>query len=186
MASRATTVKVSKLYSGKGDDGTSTLFGSKKRLKKTEAVFDALGTLDELVSFLGIVRARSSRNVKSIILSVQHQIFTIQSEIAGADMRLPEQSIGDMEKLIASIESKLSPLNGFIVPGETETSALLDVARTVCRRAERAVVAAFRGRTKVSRTSLSFLNRLSSLLYALARQETVRSGITEKRPKYRK
>jgi len=184
MVVKMTTAKVSKLYSGRGDTGTSTLFGSQKRLKKTETVFEALGTLDELVSFLGLVRVRSRKNVKPVILEIQHQICTVQAEIAGAKMCLSEQSVRDVERLIVLIEKKLPPLTGFVVPGETELSALFHVTRTVCRRAERAVVAASHGTTKISHASLSFLNRVSSLLYALARQETVRSGKKEQSPRY--
>lgn len=188
------------LYTGKGDDGTTYFFGSKERFGKDTPLVEALGTLDELNSLLGVVKARISPiapsyikrgrrsggdndlNCYDIIEDVQQDLFIIQAELAGADKKIEENKVKDMEKLIGEIENKLPPIKTFFVPGANEESALLDFARTVARRAERRVVALPK---KPSRFTLAYLNRLSSLLYALARLHGQKTGKVEKKPTYR-
>jgi len=169
------------LYTGKGDDGTTYFFGSKERFGKDTPLVEALGTLDELNSLLGFVRAKIKQN-KKVIEDVQQDLFIIQAELARADKKIEESKVRDMEKLIGEIENKLPPIKTFFVPGANEESALLDFARTVSRRAERRVVALEK---KPSQFTLAYLNRLSSLLYALARLQGQKGGKVEKKPTYR-
>ncbi|MEK7535517.1 MAG: cob(I)yrinic acid a,c-diamide adenosyltransferase [Patescibacteria group bacterium] len=174
------------LFTGLGDDGTTYFFGSKERFGKDGPLTEALGTLDELNSLLGFVKNRAKKD-KKIIDEIQQNLFIIQAELAGADMRISEMKVKKMEVKINSIEKMLVPIKTFFVSGANEVSALFDFARTVARRAERRVVALTLSTSsgqasKPSQFTLAYLNRLSSLLYALAR---LRAGKVEKKPTYR-
>ena len=182
------------LYTRKGDDGSTNIFGCcDQRLSKSSVVAQALGYLDELNSFLGLCKIKSKENeitvdgesCHKIIDNIQQNLFIIQAEIAGGDKKISEERIKEIEDLIGSIEKELPPIKTFIISGEAELSALLDFSRTIARRAERkAVEAREEGQVKVSPDTLAYLNRLSSLLYALARIVNYRLGITESPPRY--
>ena len=183
------------LYTGKGDNGTTSAFGCDQRFSKSSAIAEALGTLDEINAFLGVVKmneqARPRREsadseIAQTLADVQQNLFTIQAEVAGAEKHIDEAKVRELEKIINAIESELPPIKTFFVSGGTEISALLDFARTLARRAERRVVGvADEGAVVIGKNTLAYLNRLSSLLYALARQVNHKSGITEEPPKYR-
>jgi cob(I)alamin adenosyltransferase len=184
------------LYTGKGDSGTTKIFGCDQRISKSSAVTEALGTLDEANSFLGIVKAKlAERNITlfsvgperaaDIIQEMQQNLFIIQAEVAGADKHVGEEKIREVEDLVVGIEKEIPPINSFLISGVSIESAELDFARTLVRQAERRVVAvADEGFVKVSVETLSYLNRLSSLLYALARLSAYKSGIKESAPSY--
>lgn len=175
------------LYTGKGDDGTTTTFGCcDQRFSKSSAVAEALGTLDEVNSFLGVVKMNPhAREVAKILADVQQNLFTVQAEVAGADKHIEQAKVSDLEMMINAIEAELPPIKSFFVSGGTPLSALLDFARTLSRRAERRVVGVHdEGLVVVGAGTLAYLNRLSSLLYALARQVNHKSGITEEPPNY--
>ena len=182
------------LYTGKGDDGTTKTFGCcDQRISKSSAVAEALGSLDEVNSFLGIVKVRADAvgttlgeiSYAEIVGHIQQNLFIVQAEVAGADKHIAEEKVREAETLIHSIERELPPIKTFFVSGGTELAALLDVARTFARRAERRVVAAHEeGKVVVGEDTLAYLNRLSSLLYAMARQVNHKSGITEEPPRY--
>ncbi|HAS84689.1 MAG TPA: cob(I)yrinic acid a,c-diamide adenosyltransferase [Candidatus Yonathbacteria bacterium] len=174
------------LYTGKGDNGTTSAFGCDQRFSKSSAIAEALGTLDEVNSFLGVVKIKAEASeVSKILNDVQQNLFTIQAEVAGADKHIGEEKAHELEKIINAIETELPPIKTFFVSGGTELASLLDFARTLSRRAERRVVGvADEGVVKVGKETLAYLNRLSSLLYALARQTNHKSGITEEPPKY--
>ena len=171
-------------------------FGCDQRLSKSSAVAEALGALDEANSFLGIVKAKlAERNITlysvgperaaDIIQEMQENLFIIQAEVAGADKALGEEKIREAEDLIAGIEKEIPPVTSFVIPGVSIESAELDFARTIVRRAERRVVAvAEEGLVKIGSNTLAYLNRLSSLLYALARLSAHKSGINESAPSY--
>ncbi|MEK9176789.1 MAG: cob(I)yrinic acid a,c-diamide adenosyltransferase [Patescibacteria group bacterium] len=173
------------LYTRKGDDGTSGLFGTRERFAKDSPVYEALGTLDELNSLLGICRAKSADGGFGVlaeeIRKAQEALFVIQAEIAGAEKTIRQERIAALESAVDIIERFVGNPHSFIVPGATELSGFLDYARAVSRRAERAVTAASRIRP-VSSESHAFMNRLSSLLYALARYAA--SGVVENVPAY--
>ncbi|MBI5798860.1 MAG: cob(I)yrinic acid a,c-diamide adenosyltransferase [Candidatus Yonathbacteria bacterium] len=175
------------LYTGKGDGGTTQTFGCcDQRISKSSAVTEALGTLDEVNSFIGVVKMNTqATEVAKILDEVQQNLFIVQAEVAGAGKHIDNEKVTELESIINAIEAELPPIKSFFVSGGTELASLLDFARTLARRAERRVVGvAEEGVTTVSKETLAYLNRLSSLLYALARQVNHKSGITEEPPKY--
>lgn len=182
------------LYTRKGDNGTTKTFGCDQKVSKSSLITEALGNLDEINSFLGLCKVASSKtNYKvneikfsDIVHGIQENLFTVQAELAGAPKRVGESKVKEAEMLIDSAEKELPPIHSFFIAGGTELAALFDIARTVSRRAERRVVAvADEGVTKVDEHTLAYLNRLSSLLYALARLSNHKAGIVEPSPKYK-
>lgn len=175
------------LFTGKGDGGTSkTLRGEKERIAKSSAIFEALGTLDELNSFVGLVkvRAHSYVLVRDILGELQEALFVVQAEVAGAEKYISEETVMRVGNIVNAIEKELPPITKFTVSGGTELSALLDVARTIARRTERRIIAATETGVSVSASTRAFLNRLSSLLFALARLSNDRAGVVEVAPHY--
>ena len=186
-------------YTRKGDNGTTKLFDCPQgtRLSKSSPVFEALGTLDELNCALGYAKALSYRGNNSLLIDgekvsypqmlerLQNILFMIQAELGGSDMHALIEHVEYQEKIVAEVESVLPPVTSFIIPGGTELGAYLDVCRTISRRAERLVVGVHeREERKVALPSLQFLNRFSSVLYALARHVNYAGGISERGPKY--
>lgn len=176
------------LYTRKGDGGTSGLFGTKERFSKDHPVYEALGTLDELNSLLGICRVSATGTIGGICLrdeirSAQEALFIIQAELAGSDKHIDSTRVRGIEDVIDKIEVLIGNPNAFVIPGATITSSFLDYARTVARRAERSIVAPS-VKQRVSDESLAYLNRLSSLLYALARHAVAEDGTKEASPSY--
>ncbi len=176
------------LYTGKGDGGTTTAFGcDQQRISKSSELPEALGAIDELNAFLGFVKVRAAgeERVARALGEAQETLFVAQAEIAGADKKVDEGAVQRIETLINSIEKELPPLKGFSIAGGTELSALLDVARTVARRAERRLIAASEaGVCPLSLGTKAYMNRLSSLLFALARLANHLAGVAEENPRY--
>lgn len=173
------------LYTRKGDNGTTKTFGCDQRISKSSIVAEALGSLDEVNSFLGVLRARDTKHSK-IILEVQQNLFIVQAEVAGSAMSISAEKVKEVEKIVDDIEKILPPIKSFFISGATELGAMFDFARTLSRRAERRVVAAKEeGKIKVSAETLAYLNRLSSLLYALARITSHLEGKEEIKPEYK-
>ena len=176
------------LYTRKGDDGTSGLLGTKARFPKNSSVYDALGTLDELNSLLGVCRACSLREQGGVDMSdkiqnVQERLFIIQAELAGAPKSISSEHIKELETTTEKFEKLIENPHAFVISGTTELSALLDYARAVSRRAEREGLDAHITR-KISSPTRTYLNRLSSLLYALARYTASIKGTKESSPSY--
>lgn len=181
------------LYTRKGDGGTTKTFGCDQRISKSSAIAEALGSLDEVNSFLGLCKVRSKesgfsgagRTFEDIVHWLQSNLFIVQAELAGADKRIAEEKVREVERIVDEIEKELPPIKSFFISGGSELAALFDVARTQARRAERRVVAVTDEKSRdVSPHTLAFLNRLSSILYALARLSNHKSGITEQAPDY--
>lgn len=173
------------LYTKNGDDGKTNTFGCDQRISKSSAIAEALGCLDEINSYLGIVKTKvENKKDKELIHRIQNNLFIIQAEVAGADKKIKAEEIKYLEEIINNIEKELPPIKSFLISGANEISASFDFARTLARRAERRVVAVSEeGITKIDSETLVYLNRLSSLLYALARLFAKESG-TEEAPKY--
>lgn len=171
------------LYTKKGDGGETGLWEKGKRVSKSSPAAEALGALDSVNSFLGLVKVKADAQTAERLAEVQQNLFTIQAEVAGADKKIAATKVTELEAIINQIEKELPPITSFLVSGGTELSALLDYARTLARAAERRVVAAHEERD-LGAATLAYLNRLSSLLYALARLENHKSGIKEERPRY--
>jgi cob(I)alamin adenosyltransferase len=180
------------LYTGKGDGGTTKTIDTPERVSKSSAIAEALGNLDELNSFLGVVKVKaeecgfeiSGRKFSDIVLSVQQNIFTISAGLAGSDKSIGEEKVKEIEAIIADAEKELPPITTFTIAGGTELSALFDFSRTLARRSERRVVGVRDDGKVVSAETLKYLNRLSSLLFALARLTNLYSGIKESAPSY--
>jgi cob(I)alamin adenosyltransferase len=176
------------LYTGKGDGGTTTAFGcNQQRISKSSELPEALGSLDELNAFLGFVKMRAEKEkvIAGILRDIQETLFIIQAEVAGADKRVGERVVKNVETLVNAIEKEIPPLKGFSIAGGTELSALLDVARTLARRAERRLVAVTDTQVgTLSDETKAYMNRLSSLLFALARLANHLAGVAEERPHY--
>lgn len=177
------------LYTRKGDNGTTKIFNCDQKISKSSAVAEALGVMDEVNSYLGVCKAKSKEegfNFEEIIHDIQKNLFIIQAELAGSTESLTEDKIKEVESIVDDIENELPKINSFFISGSTELSAMFDFARTLSRRAERRVVAVHRsGDAGVGKRTLQYLNRLSSVLYALARLTSYLSGITEESPDYR-
>lgn len=182
------------LYTRKGDNGTTKTFGCDQRISKSSAIAEALGTLDEINSFLGFAKLESykfdlilnDKKVGDMVHQTQENLFIVQAEVAGAPKTIDEAKVKEVELIVDTIEKSLPPITTFFISGGTEIGSLFDFARTLARRAERRVVGvAEEGLVKVSPQTLAFLNRLSSLLYALARLSNHKSGIKESAPSYK-
>lgn len=166
-----------RIYTRRGDLGeTSLCFGP--RVGKDQIRIIICGQLDELNSFLGLIRTEDlAPGVEPIIVQIQRKIFQISSEIttySPVKHEIPVIGTDDIQQLEEWIdlwEPTLPPLTNFILPGGSRSAALFQVARSVCRRAERHVVLLIRKDPSVSRFSIGWLNRLSDLLFILARVE---------------
>lgn len=181
------------LFTKKGDSGTTTTFGCNQRISKSAPIAEALGTVDELNSFLGICKLRASEagldikdeKVADLTHDVQEKLFVVQAELAGADMRLEEAAVKKLEKVTNAIEVALPPIKTFFISGGSTLASHFDYARTLARRAERRVIAVQdEGKKELGASTLAYLNRLSSLLYALARYANHEAGAEEEPPSY--
>ncbi len=162
-------LRLSKIYTRTGDAGTTGL-GDGSRTEKDSLRIDAIGEVDELNSTIGLLLAEElPEAVSSALTGVQHDLFDLGGElcIPGRSAISAEQT-ARLETLLDGFNAELSPLKEFILPGGTRAAALAHVARTVCRRAERSVVALGHAET-VSEAGRIYLNRLSDLLFVLGR-----------------
>lgn len=176
------------LYTGKGDTGTTKTFGcNQQRISKSSELPEALGALDELNAFLGFVKMRSVEvsRIQMVLRDMQEVLFIIQAQVAGADKKLKEDAVTQIEELVNGIEKEIPPITEFSIAGGTELSALLDVTRTVARRAERRLIAAKEiGAYVPPDDTMAYMNRLSSLLFALARLANHLAGVKDESPRY--
>ncbi|MCR4325515.1 MAG: cob(I)yrinic acid a,c-diamide adenosyltransferase [Patescibacteria group bacterium] len=181
-------------FTGKGDGGTSKLFDSEKgkRVSKSAPIFECLGQLDELNALVGWCKSAcpddmvvNCQKARLVLHDVQDHLFTILAEVAGAEKSVPLSSVESLGVMIRAIEADLPEVKSFLVPGGTELSSRLDIARAVSRRAERRLVSLHEsGEREISASSRAYANRLSSLLYALTRFANRFGGADESPPKY--
>jgi cob(I)alamin adenosyltransferase len=175
-----------KIYTRTGDDGTTGLIGA--RVRKDDPRVGAYGDVDELNAVIGVVVAECGDSETATLLkSIQRDLFAIGSRLADPDARLsgvtgkvviPDGRIAELEQAIDACETELPPLRAFILPGGGTIGATLHLARTVCRRAERNVVA-LSAQAPVDAVVVTYLNRLSDLLFVMARRENHRAGRVE-------
>lgn len=177
-----------RIYTKTGDKGDTGLFGG-GRVPKDHPRVEAYGDIDELNAFVGLARAAEPMpRVDEVLAPVQRDLFALGALLATPDRdkmqeqlekaRISEARIAQLEQAIDDCEHELEPLKAFILPGGTPKAAALHVARTVCRRAERAVISLQR-EAEVPPVVLIYLNRLSDLLFVLARVATRRAGAGE-------
>lgn len=161
--------RLSKITTRTGDDG-STGLGDGSRTHKDSLRIDTIGDVDELNSHLGVLLAEPlPENIRRQLILVQHDLFDLGGELCIPESAmLSEQRIAELESLLHELNADLPALREFILPGGSRPAALAHVARTVCRRAERRLVALRRHET-VSDNALHYLNRLSDLLFVMAR-----------------
>jgi cob(I)alamin adenosyltransferase len=176
---------VTKLYTKTGDDGTTGLFGG-ARVKKASARVDAYGTVDETNAAIGVARATGLESESEAVLAqVQVDLFTLGAELAcapGKEPRLKMQLIAEgditrLERAIDAAEAAVEPLKWFVLPGGSPQAAALHLARTVCRRAEREVLSLDDAPARAD--LVIYLNRLSDLLFALARRANAHAGVPD-------
>jgi cob(I)alamin adenosyltransferase len=180
------------LFTGKGDNGTTKLFGCDQRMSKSSAIAEALGSVDEINSLIGVLKmkggvtqATSGLTYHELLSDVQQDLFVLQAQLGGADKQMETARVVKVETWINAIEQELPPITTFFVSGGTELAALADYVRTVARRAERSVVAALEiPDPSLKPPMFQYMNRLSSLLYALARLANHRAGVSEEKPHY--
>jgi cob(I)alamin adenosyltransferase len=177
-----------KIYTRTGDAGDTGLFGG-GRVPKDDPRVEAYGDVDELNAVLGMARAVDQMpRIDEVLVPVQRDLFAIGALLATPDRdkmaqqlakaRVDEARIAELEQAIDDAEVELEPLRAFILPGGTPKAAALHVARTVCRRAERRVVA-LRHHVDIPELAVIYLNRLSDLLFTLARLANRRAGAGE-------
>jgi len=177
-----------KLYTRTGDDGSSGLFGG-DRVSKSHLRLVAYGTLDELNSIMGLVRLHASPACagEEALQRVQHDLFVLgailatpaaRQDLLGARMSRPTWDLAAMEADIDRLTALAPPMTAFVLPGGTAASAYVHLARTVCRRAEREVVA-LTHEEPMNPVVLTYLNRLSDWLFALARAENAVAGVAD-------
>lgn len=174
-----------KIYTRTGDKGDTSLFGG-RRVPKDDLRIEAFGTVDELNSVIGVCRALGPRREAGQILEqIQRDLFTLGAELASPGKagkirfeRIGAPDITRLERHIDALETKLDSLRNFILPGGSEPAAMIHFARTVCRRAERRVVELSHGE-RLGKFPVVYLNRLSDLLFTLARWENARARIPE-------
>lgn len=174
-----------KIYTKTGDDGTTGLFGG-GRVKKASSRVEAYGTVDELNATVGIARAtKLDPLAEDILAQVQVDLFTLGAELAtvpGKEEKLSMQLLDDedaqrLEHAIDEAEKDLAPLRSFVLPGGSPQAAALHLSRTVCRRAERALFAI--DDTPARGATVIYLNRLSDLLFTLARHANHKAGVPD-------
>ena len=175
------------LYTGTGDGGETALVDG-TRVSKAELRVAAYGDIDELNATLGLVLAVGlDAELDEIIATIQRDLFALGTHVADprakvtarvAKTKLDEASVRRLETWIDTLEAELPPLRRFLLPGGGPGGATLHVARTVCRRAERSIVAL--GVEAVSPRLLRYINRLSDLLFVLARMANYRSRVQER------
>jgi cob(I)alamin adenosyltransferase len=175
-----------RIYTKTGDSGETSLFDN-TRVSKADARVDACGEVDELNACLGAARAAGvGDDVASSLESIQQDLFALGARLADSSARIAERvtkaaitaaAVERLEQLIDQLETDAPPLRSFILPGGSPGGALLHLARTVCRRAERRVIAL--GSAAVDPVLIVYLNRLSDLLFVMARAVNHRAGVPE-------
>ena len=175
-----------KIYTKTGDGGETSLFDN-SRVSKADARVDAYGEVDELNAGLGAVLAAGvTDDIARTLEGIQKELFAVGARLADPSSRIADRvtkavitdaDIGRLEDTIDRLESELPPLRRFILPGGTPAGSLLHLARTVCRRAERRVVGLGPGST--DEHVIVYLNRLSDLLFVMARAVNQRAGVRE-------
>lgn len=178
--------KITKIYTRTGDDG-STALGTTRRVPKNSDRINAYGTVDELNSIIGVALASGlSPRMAEVLPAIQNELFHLGSDLSfPADdqkqvsvPRIEQRHIDSLESLIDELNAVVGPLQNFILPGGAESAALLQLARAVCRRAERETVG-LAAQEQVNPLALAYLNRLSDALFVMGRYENHTKGVEE-------
>lgn len=167
-------VRLDKIYTRGGDTGETSLTGG-DRVPKSSEIIEAIGAIDETNSTIGLARSAGSPVRDDILSRIQHDLFDLGADIstpypAEKALRITDAQVKRLENEIDELNAELSPLESFVLPGGLRIAAHLHVARATCRRAERAVVA-LKGKYDINPLAQKYINRLSDLLFVLARYE---------------
>lgn len=169
------------MYTRKGDKGTTDA-GTGQRVGKSSSVVELEGTLDEFNSFLGLANTKVNwEDMNSDLSRIQFEVFTLGEHIYmhGEGRKLSPENTKWLEDRVEHYQKEVGPVRLFVIPGGTEESATLHVARTVCRRLER-VIAGSAEEMTISDAVLSYINRLSSVLFMMALAANKRQSVNEK------
>ncbi|MCX2743386.1 cob(I)yrinic acid a,c-diamide adenosyltransferase [Mangrovivirga sp. M17] len=174
-----------KVYTKTGDDGTTGILGG-TRLPKSHIRIEAYGTVDELLSWIGMVRDQKVNEKRNdFLIRIQDRLFTLGSYLASdpekskvAIPKINEQDIKDLEAEMDTMDENLPPLKNFVLPGGNQSVSYVHIARTVCRRAERAVVL-LNEHQALDKKVIHYLNRLSDYLFVLSRMNSKELNATE-------
>ena len=177
-------VRLTRIYT-RGGDGGETSLGDGTRVQKTDARIEAYGTVDELNSAVGLVLAAAPpAEMAAWLERVQNELFDLGADLSvpiddtRERLRVTDGQVAWLEGACDTVNDRLEPLRSFVLPGGTEVASRLHLARTVCRRAERLAVALSQ-ETPVNPAALAYLNRLSDLLFILARGANAEAGAAE-------
>jgi cob(I)alamin adenosyltransferase len=176
-----------KIYTGRGDEGQTDL-RTMERVSKTSERIEAYGSVDEVNALVGSARPTSYDDIDEELRRVQNHLHIVQADFANPDPDeedpvVREEHVETIEDCIDSYDEELAPLEDFILPGGGDAGARLHHARAVCRRAERRAVA-LADAAEANETAVVYLNRLSDLLFTLARVVNARDGVPEENPTY--
>lgn len=179
-----------KIYTRGGDRGETGLFGG-ERVSKASPRIEAYGTVDELNSALGVAASQLGEDdgLRAIIERIQNELHIICADLAAPDLsdeqipRIGAGHVEELEKLCDKFDEELPELKRFILPGGSAAGAMLHWARTVTRRAERRVVR-LAGQEEINPEVVRYLNRLSDLLFLMARLANQQAGVAERHPRY--
>jgi cob(I)alamin adenosyltransferase len=161
--------RLSKIYTRTGDDGTTGL-GNGERTRKDDARVEAYGTVDELNSAIGVLASNDvGSDFAGLLADIQQRLFDLGGELCLPDTEVMKaESVDQLEQTMDTLNESLPPLKDFVLPGGTQAAAACHLARAICRRAERRLVT-LAADAHVNKLSIHFLNRLSDLLFVLAR-----------------
>lgn len=176
------------VYTGRGDDGDTELRGS-RRVSKTHPRIEAYGTVDELNALLGRCRPISHADVDDAVETIQNHLFVVQAALAGPEDHgdtpaMTDDHVPRLEAWIDEGGAEIPKQTSFIVPGGTDSGAALHHACTVCRRAERRLVALDEQTDGIDPTMVTYVNRLSDALYTFSRVVNVRDNALPGAPSY--
>jgi cob(I)alamin adenosyltransferase len=182
------TTRITRVVTRAGDGGRTRLAGGQE-VDKDDVRVEAYGTVDELTAFVGQARVAARQagdaEIEAVLASLTNDLFSVGGDLATPEgsgfvpYRVGDADLAELEALCERFNEGLPPLRDFVLPGGSELSTALHVARTVCRRAERRVVALKRADPTIGDGCLKWLNRLSDLLFILSRAVAHRSGEAE-------
>lgn len=163
-------VQITRIYTRSGDKGRSSL-GDGTRRKKSDVRFETIGNIDEINAYCGLIAVEISPQLQKLIMHIQNDLFDLGADLSvphGEALRIGATQVEYLEQQIDMFNDNLNPLDSFVLPGGTRISALMHIARTVVRRAERSMVL-LNEYELVNVNALKYLNRLSDLLFVLCR-----------------
>ncbi|TFG12819.1 cob(I)yrinic acid a,c-diamide adenosyltransferase [Candidatus Thorarchaeota archaeon] len=178
-----------RIWTGKGDDGTTGLFTG-ERVKKHSTRVEAYGTVDELISSLGIAKTHNDKTITEELEKIQQVLFRIAAELASGNENgfntelgihpVSSEEVEYLEQISDNLWQQMPPLSNFLIPGESEADAFLHHARTICRRAERRIIA-LSEEADLNPVIVRYINRLSDFIFTLARWANFEKGTSDRK-----